>query len=327
MKTKFNQILTSLLFLFGVVAFAQQAVTGTVTDESGAPVPGATVSIEGTSNAVTTDFDGNYSILAAQGETLVVNYVGYNATKADVTSSTIDIILSSSTKLDEVIVTGYGTFDKKRFTGSAVTIVGEKLNKKNAPNVSAALLGEAVGVTVAKTSGQPGSAATVRVRGRTGSVNGNSAPLYVVDGVPYNGGLNSINPNDIASTTILKDAAATAIYGNRGANGVILITTKRGSAEKTTISLSVSSGTNMDYLPRYEVIESPERFTEIVWESIRNRMLLSMVRQLVLRLRILDYLIQMVYEATTLGLTTDITCGPQEVTNSLTQILANFIQE
>ena len=271
MKTKFNQLLTSLLFLFGVVAFAQQAVTGTVTDDSGAPIPGATVSIEGTSNAVTTDFDGNYSILATQGETLVVNYVGYNSTKADVTSSTINVVLSSSTKLDEVIVTGYGTFDKKRFAGSAVTIVGEELNKKNAPNISAALLGEAVGVTVAKTSGQPGSAATVRVRGRTGSINGNSAPLYVVDGVPFNGGLNAINPNDIASTTILKDAAATAIYGNRGANGVILITTKRGSAEKSRISVSVKSGTNMDYLPRYEVIDSPERFVEIAWESLKNR--------------------------------------------------------
>ena len=271
MKTKLNLILSSVLFLFGAVAFAQQAVTGTVTDESGAPVPGATVSIEGTSNAVTTDFDGNYSILAAQGETLVVNYVGYNATKADVTSSTVNIILSSSTKLDEVIVTGYGAFDKKRFAGSAVTIVGEELNKKNAPNVSAALLGEAVGVTVAKTSGQPGSAATVRVRGRTGSINGNSAPLYVVDGVPFSGGLNAINPNDIASTTILKDAAATAIYGNRGANGVILVTTKRGSSEKTRISVSVKSGTNMDYLPRYDVIESPERFVEIAYESLVNR--------------------------------------------------------
>ena len=271
MKTKYNQILTSLLFLFGVVAFAQQTVTGTVTDESGAPIPGATVSIEGSSSAVNTDFDGNYSILASQGETLVVNYVGYNSKTVNVTSSTIDVVLSSSTKLDEVIVTGYGTFDKKRFAGSAVTIVGEELNKKNAPNVSAALLGEAVGVTVAKTSGQPGSAATVRVRGRTGSINGNSAPLYVVDGVPFNGGLNAINPNDIASTTILKDAAATAIYGNRGANGVILITTKRGSSEKTRISVSLKSGTNMDYLPRYDVIDSPERFVEIAWESIRNR--------------------------------------------------------
>ena len=271
MKTKFNLILTSLLFLFGAVAFAQQTVTGTVTDEAGVPLPGATVSIEGTSNAVTTDFDGKYSILATQGEILVVNYVGYNATKADVTSSTIDIVLSSSTELDEVIVTGYGTFDKKKFTGSAVTLSGETLSKKNVSNISKALIGEAVGVTVVNTTGQPGTSATVRVRGKIGSINGNNSPLYVLDGVPYQGNINAINPNDIESTTILKDAAATAIYGNRGANGVILITTKRGTAEKTKISVDIKTGTNMDYLPRYSVIESPERWTEIIWESLKNR--------------------------------------------------------
>ena len=118
-----------------------------------------------------------------------------------------------------------------------------------------------------------GSGSTVRIRGRAGSVNGSSTPLYVLDGVPYNGSVNAINPNDIASTTILKDAAATAIYGNRGANGVIIITTKRGSKNKTNVSVDVRSGTNMDYLPRYSVIESPERYTEIIWESIRNRAL------------------------------------------------------
>ena len=111
----------------------------------------------------------------------------------------------------------------------------------------------------------------MRIRGRAGSVNGSSTPLFL-DGVPYNGSVNAINPNDIASTTILKDAA-TAIYGNRGANGVIIITTKRGSKNKTNVSVDVRSGTNMDYLPRYSVIESAERYTEIIWESIRNRAL------------------------------------------------------
>jgi len=253
------------------VALAQQVVTGSVTDQEGMPLPGATVVIKGTSSATTADFDGNYTIAAKNGDVLVISYVGYSAAEVTVDGATANAALSTSNDLDEVVVTGYGTFSKEKFTGSAVTLSGEALSKKNVSNITSALLGEAVGVTVVNTSGQPGSAATVRVRGRTGSINGNSAPLYVVDGIPFNGGINAINPNDIESTTILKDAAATAIYGNRGANGVILISTKRGSAEKTRFTVDIKSGTNMDYLPRYSVIESPERFTEIAWESLRNR--------------------------------------------------------
>ena len=269
MKTKFNLILSSLLFLFGFVAFAQQTVTGNVTDESGAPIPGATIVND--NNATTTDFDGNFTIDASINDVLSVSYVGYVQQEVTVTSTSVDIVLQSSTELNEVVVTGYGTFDKRTYTGSAVVISGDDLSTKNISNISKALIGEAVGVTVVNNSGQPGSSSTIRVRGKIGSINGNSSPLYVVDGFPYNGSLNAINPNDIESTTILKDAAATAIYGNRGANGVILITTKRGSAEKTNISISVRTGTNMDYLPRYSTIESPERFTELVWESLKNR--------------------------------------------------------
>jgi TonB-linked SusC/RagA family outer membrane protein len=271
MKTKFIQILTFALIAVFQVALAQQVVTGSVTDQEGMPLPGATVVIKGTSSATTADFDGNYTIAAKNGDVLVISYVGYSAAEVTVDGATANAALSTSNDLDEVVVTGYGTFSKEKFTGSAVTLSGEALSKKNVSNITSALLGEAVGVTVVNTSGQPGSAATVRVRGRTGSINGNSAPLYVVDGIPFNGGINAINPNDIESTTILKDAAATAIYGNRGANGVILISTKRGSAEKTRVTVDIKSGTNMDYLPRYSVIESPERFTEIAWESLRNR--------------------------------------------------------
>ena len=271
MKTKFIQILTFALIAVFQVALAQQVVTGSVTDQEGMPLPGATVVIKGTSSATTADFDGNYTIAAKNGDVLVISYVGYSAAEVTVDGATANAALSTSNDLDEVVVTGYGTFSKEKFTGSAVTLSGEALSKKNVSNITSALLGEAVGVTVVNTSGQPGSAATVRVRGRTGSINGNSAPLYVVDGIPFNGGINAINPNDIESTTILKDAAATAIYGNRGANGVILISTKRGSAEKTRFTVDIKSGTNMDYLPRYSVIESPERFTEIAWESLRNR--------------------------------------------------------
>jgi TonB-linked SusC/RagA family outer membrane protein len=256
------------------VALAQQLITGNVSDSDGQPLPGATVVIKGTNTATSADFDGNYAIAAKNGDVIVVSFVGFKAVEVEVASATINVTLESSNELDEVIVVGYGgPIDARKYSGSAVQVSAEELGKKNVSTISRALIGEAVGVTVVAGSGQPGSGSTVRIRGRAGSVNGSSTPLYVLDGVPYNGSINAINPNDIASTTILKDAAATAIYGNRGANGVIIITTKRGTKNKTTVSVDVRTGTNMDYLPRYSVIESPERYTEIVWESLRNRAL------------------------------------------------------
>ena len=134
MKTKFNIILTSIFFLIGFVAFAQQTVSGTVTDESESPIPGATVSVDGTSNVVTTDFDGNYTIVAADGDILVVSYVGYNTAEIQVDGSTIDVVLSSSTALDEVIVTAYGETTKSKSTNATVKITAETIS--NRPNAS-----------------------------------------------------------------------------------------------------------------------------------------------------------------------------------------------
>lgn len=274
MNKYFKTILTFCFLSVFNFALAQQLISGSVTDTDGQPLPGATIQIKGTNISSSTDFDGNFSISANNGDVLVASYVGFSSVESSVTSTTINFTLSSSTELEEVIVVGYGgPIDARKYSGSAVQVSSEELGKKNVSTISRALIGEAVGVTVVAGSGQPGSGSTVRIRGRAGSVNGSSTPLYVLDGVPYNGSVNAINPNDIASTTILKDAAATAIYGNRGANGVIIITTKRGSKNKTNVSVDVRSGTNMDYLPRYSVIESPERYTEIIWESIRNRAL------------------------------------------------------
>lgn len=250
---------------------AQESITGSVVDQDGLPLPGATILVKGTSNATSSDFDGNFSISANDGDIIVVSFVGYGEKEITVDGSNLTVILDQSTELDEVVVTGYGIYDKETYTGSAVTISAEPISRKNVSNISRGLIGEATGLTVVNNSGQPGSGSTVRIRGKAGSINGNSAPLYVLDGVPYNGSINAINPNDIETTTILKDAAATSIYGNRGANGVILITTKRGSSEEARISVDIKSGTNMDYLPRYSVIESPERWTELVWESLKNR--------------------------------------------------------
>ena len=240
-----NFLKTILTFCFLSVfnfALAQQLISGSVTDVDGQPLPGATIQIKGTNISASADFDGNFSISANNGDILVASYVGFNSVESSVTSTTINFTLNSSTELDEVIVVGYGgPIDARKYSGSAVQVSSEELGKKNVSTISRALIGEAVGVTVVAGSGQPGSGSTVRIRGRAGSVNGSSTPLYVLDGVPYNGSVNAINPNDIASTTILKDAAATAIYGNRGANGVIIITTKRCSKNKTNVSVDVRS--------------------------------------------------------------------------------------
>ncbi len=204
--------------------------------------------------------------------TLVFSYIGYkNVERAIGNSSTVNVSLAiDQEQLQEVVVVGYSTSTKESFTGTAKVVSGEKLEDKNVSNVSQALAGEVAGVRVINTSGQPGTEATIRIRG-IGSVNGNRAPLYVVDGVPFVGSLNSINPADIESTTVLKDAAATAIYGSRGANGVVLITTKSGRGKKSYIEVDANLGTNMQLLPRYETIKSPEQYIGLSWEALFNQ--------------------------------------------------------
>lgn len=255
-------------------SFAQEkTVTGTVTSVSdGFPLPGVNVIVKGTSRGVQTDFDGNYSIKASSNETLVFSFIGMqNVEKLVGNTTVINVAMQDDTQaLDEVVVIGYGSTTKKEYAGTATTIKAENIETKNYSNISQSLAGEAAGVTVINTSGQPGTTSTIRIRG-FGSVNGNRAPLYVVDGIPFSGSINSINPADIKSTTILKDATATAIYGSRGANGVILITTKTGTSSESYIELDVRTGVNSQMIPRYDVIKSPEEYIGYVWEGIYNR--------------------------------------------------------
>lgn len=240
MKTRFKLISTSILFLFGLVTFAQQTVTGTVTDEFEAPIIGATVSVDGTSNAVTTDFDGNYTIDAADGEILVVSYVGYNTIKIQVEGSTMDVVLSSSTALDEVIVSAYGETTKAKSTNSTVKITAETISNRPNASLIQTLTGQVAGLDVSTNSGAPGSNSLIELRG-TNSINGNTEPLILLDGTPIDeDDFRALNPNEIERLDVLKDAGATAIYGNRGANGVILITTKRGEFNQP-LKVSVSS--------------------------------------------------------------------------------------
>ena len=273
MKKKLQIILTLICVLGVQFLFAQErTISGTVTGPDGLPLPGVNVIVSGTNRGTQTDFDGKYSIRASVGEEILFSFVGFEDAVYPVGEvSIIDVVLAENiSELDEVVVVGYGTATKQSFTGTASVISGENLERKNVSNVSQALAGESAGVRVINTSGQPGSSATVRIRG-IGSVNGNRAPLYVVDGVPFNGSLNSINPADIESTTILKDAAATAIYGARGANGVIVITTRDGVDGDSFLTVETKTGQNFSLLPRYNTIKSPEQFLELSWEALFNR--------------------------------------------------------
>jgi len=247
-------------------------ISGTVTSaEDGMTIPGASVVVKGTSVGTITNADGVYNLdVPQEATTIVISFVGMRTAEMPITGTTMDAVLQSDViGVDEVVVVGYGTATRQSFVGSIKSIKSENIQAKSISNVSQSLAGEAAGVNVINTSGQPGSSAPIRIRG-FGSVNGNRDPLYVLDGVPFSGALSSINPNDIESTTILKDATATAIYGSRGANGVILLTTKSGRAGTSLIEADIKTGINVSGLPRYSTIKSPEEYLGLSWEAVYN---------------------------------------------------------
>lgn len=218
---------------------AQTQVSGTVSDENG-PVPGVNVILKGTSNGTATDFDGNYALQNVPSNgTLVFSYLGYKSQEVQINNrSNVSVTLEADlATLDEVVVIGYGTQSKESVTGSVVSIKGEDLTEVQSANFQEALQGRAAGVNITTTSTRPGSNNTqIRIRG-VRSLSGSNDPLIVLNGIPFSGGINDININDIASLEILKDASATAIYGSRGANGVVLITTKTGKqGQRATFS-------------------------------------------------------------------------------------------
>ena len=261
-KFQFKAFLSGFLFMVSLGMYAQ-SVSGTVSSEDG-PLPGATVVVKGTSNGTTTDFDGNFTINAAQGDVLMVSYVGLSSQEVAVEGDgPIAVVLAAGNELDEIVVTGYGTIVKRDATGAVDAIGSETFDLISADSPAQVLRGKVAGVQITSASGEPGAGVSIRVRGNT-SVRSGNEPLIVVDGVPLSGGatqsasggfgglgggsprnpLNFINQNDIESISVLKDASSTAIYGSRGANGVILITTKRakqGAGEaQVTYSGSIS---------------------------------------------------------------------------------------
>lgn len=257
----------------GLCASAQtRTVKGTVLDaNTDEPLIGASVAA-GTSNmGVATDMDGAFSITVPADVTkLTVSYVGYQTQTVAITSGNMVIKLHPGDNvLDDVIAVAYGTAKKSEYTGSAGVVKAEQLENALVADVTSALAGKVAGVQTFSSNGQPGTAPAIRIRG-TGSINAGSDPLYVVDGVPYTGDISNISTADVEAMTVLKDAASTALYGARGANGVVLITTKRGSEGKARITVDARWGVNSRALPNYDVISDPRQYLEMTYQTIHN---------------------------------------------------------
>lgn len=260
-----------LLFLLGLSfqLFAQNVeINGQIVDENNEPIPGASVLLKGTTTGVAADIDGRYDISAPASGTLVFSFIGYSPLEIEIgNQSTIDVsLLPDVSDLEEVVVVGYGTVRKSQLTGAISSVSSREITELPITDARQALQGRASGVDVTQAGSKPGSSPQVRIRGRR-SFNAGNDPLYVVDNIPIVGNLNDFNPQDIASMEVLKDASATAIYGSRGANGVVLITTKRGKPGKTTVSVDSYYGINTS-LGRIENFNG-EEFAEYKRESRR----------------------------------------------------------
>jgi TonB-linked SusC/RagA family outer membrane protein len=222
---------------------AEVTISGTVVDNNGKPVPGVTVSVPGTTIGTATDLQGKYILSVSEGATLVFSFIGFETHRVSVgDQSVINVTLSEDmASLDEVIVVGYGTQKKSQLTGSIASVSSEDIQEVTITDAAQALQGRAAGVMALSSGNRPGEGVTLRVRGRR-SLTASNDPLFVVDGIPLEGGINDINPRDILSMEVLKDASATAIYGSRGANGVVLVTTVRGGDYATTVSYAGYAG-------------------------------------------------------------------------------------
>ena len=261
------------------LAFGQQTITGSVSDEDGAPLPGASVVEVGTNNGVVADFDGNFSISVADDASLSVSFLGYITQVIAVgNSTTIDVVLSEGGQLDEVVVTGYGSESRRLLTDNIASLGSEDISEIPTPNVFNTFAGKVAGVQVTQTNGKVESGFNFRIRGQA-SISASSQPLYVLDGIPlitYNESSNgaptnpliTLSPNEIESIDILKDASAASIYGSQGANGVVIITTKKGKAGKAKFNLNVSRGVSNP--SAYRDWMNAAEYVEIFLEAGRN---------------------------------------------------------
>jgi len=271
MKFKAFIFLVALLLNVSSVFAQSNTVRGTVTDQNGDLLIGVSVSIKGTTTGTMTDLDGNYTIQADRSNTLVFTYVGYQTQEVTVTSQIMNVIMVPSENVfDDVIVVAYGTASKAGYTGSASTLKAKDIANSQVSSVSRLLQGAASGIQSSALSGQPGSDADVYIRG-LGSINASNKPLFILDGAPYDGSLSSLNPADIASINVLKDAASTALYGSRGGNGLVIITTKQGNKnEKPVVEARFSYGISDRAVKTYKQVTTDQYF-KLTWEAMRNQ--------------------------------------------------------
>jgi len=269
-----RKLVLSLIAVLGVWALAlaqTRQVSGTVTGTDGKPIAGATVIVNGTSVGTTTGTNGRFTVAVPANGQLTVSFVGYESQQVIVSGRTsVDVTLKENAHaIDEVMVVAYGTAKKDAFTGSASVIKSDELEHRKVSNITKALSGLAPGVQTTSGSGQPGSGSTISIRG-LGSINASSTPLYVVDGIPYDGTISAISPDDIASISILKDASASVLYGSRGANGVIVITTKRGASGDVNVDLKVNLGVSSRAIPRYATV-GVQDYMELMYTAFNNK--------------------------------------------------------
>ncbi len=269
MVKRLSMILAGLFLSIGI-ALAQSQVSGTVTDENGEPVAGAGVKVVGTNTGTATNSDGHFSLSAPANSTLEITFLGMEPKRVKAGRNLNISLIPNDQTLDEVMVVAYGTAKKSAFTGSAAVVKAEDIGKVQTTNAVEALKGKVSGVQLTQASGQPGTTPTIRIRG-IGSIWAVSSPLYVVDGSPFDGDINTISPNDIESLTVLKEAAAAALYGARGANGVVIITTKSGANKgNSSITVDAKWGSNSRQLPNYNYISSPAGYYETWYKGLEN---------------------------------------------------------
>ena len=267
-------LLLACLFVgIGLVTAQTQRVTGVViSDEDGQPVIGASVQVKGTQQGTITDVDGKFTLsnVPSSAGTLVISYVGMHTQEAKIQPNMTVYMKTNAELLDEVMVVAFGTAKKSAFTGSATVVDDQKIAQSQVTSVTGALAGAAPGVTLTSSSGDPSSSPTIRIRGIS-SINAGNDPLIIVDGAPYTGDLGNLNPNDVESMTVLKDAASNALYGARGANGVVIITTKRANEKgEAKVTLDAKWGANTRALQNYDVITDPGQYYEQHYKAMTN---------------------------------------------------------
>ncbi|MBE6195787.1 MAG: TonB-dependent receptor [Rikenellaceae bacterium] len=274
-----RKLVLSLVAVLGVatMSMAQTQVSGRVSGEDGAPIIGATVLVEGTTTGASTGIAGEFTLRAPADGTLVVSFIGYQTQNVPINGQTsIEIVLKEeSERIDDVIVVAFGEAKKEAFTGSAAVMKSDDIAKVQTTNALNALSGKVTGVQITNASGQPGnSSPSIIVRG-VSSINAGTAPLIVLDGMPYDGSMDSINPNDIESMTVLKDAASNALYGARGANGVIMITTKRAKGRDAIVNVDMRVGVNSRAAKDYDYVDDPGEYYELHYRALYNNYLNS----------------------------------------------------